>query len=60
VTNTETDAAPNRVNSMSFSTQIRLRRWARRALVRPSGFTVVETAPVGATADIVLFPPEFI
>src|SRR3990172_7091666 len=58
VTNTDTLAAANSTNSISFSRQMRLRRWARRALVSPWAITVVEAEPLGATADIVLCLPR--
>ena len=58
VTNTDTEAAAKRTNSIAFSVAMRLRRCARRALVRPSAGTVAEVAPLGATADIVIVSPE--
>src|SRR3990172_5674428 len=59
VTNTDTLAAANSTNSISFSRQMRLRRWARRALVSPWAITGVEAGPLGATADIGLcLPPR--
>ena len=57
VTKTETDAAAKRMNSIAFSPTIRLRRWARRAVVSPSAVTLVEAEPLGATADIVIVSP---